>query len=1487
MFKTKIKFSKLAAVLIALTTVNSALAEGSYASDRAAMNNVRPNLNGSTTSSAGNTTAGAVQNNSYNSEPAAAAQNGQNYSATQNLPNGYNNQAALPQTQNQAVLPQPQNQAVLPQTQNQAVLPQTQNQAVLPQTQNQAVLPQTQNQSQHTLPQTGAQQHQTGGNAPLTAANMTATLFKQAQFWHDKQQLGLAKQNLNRVLLTEPNNADALYLMSLWSMENGDVVEAERWKTRFIQAAPRDPRIQSLNDISDLSSLSKEQLNHARELAASGNIPAALVAYEKIFKNGNPPRSLASEYYLTMSGDPNRYNEAVTKLVQYIRQTPNDDGAKISYGKLLTYRDGTRRQGIELLQYYAPNTPSADEALRQALLWMAPESSDEKYYRNYMQRHPNDTEIARKFNSSLVDSINSQAFNAISAQHDKEAEQAFMNVLQRDPTNLAALEGLGYLYMRQQNYKNASLYLSRAAEIDSPKKSKLHFDALMAGAHQAEKDGDYNLAQNLADQMINLDGSNATDLRLFKANLYRKMRQFKLAEEQLQTILSSDPTNAAALENLYYIYLDDGKKEEAQRLFNTMSPSLQATIKSRQGPAYVDPTISIRKNAQKSYDSGNYAAAIESLQQSLQKYPNSPWLRYDLAKALKKSGDDFGAQNQLGYLLRQGANNESLFAAASLQSEWGDYQGANSTLSRISSGYNTKGLRTLRNSIKTRSVMSEAEKYIKMGQKGAAINTLNTLKSSISSMSTVDLGHLAYLYLQAGDRNAAVSYADQAYSRGISNQASIGDFADVVSVYNATGNYQKAQTITANSSIVANSKQEDLNRINQGKVIQQADMLRRQGRSADAYDLLFMALQNSPQDPDLMMAMARLYQDNERFDDAENIYDRVILNHPDNQSAIEGGIYAAIGAKHGQKVVALASRLTDSNDPNTLIIKALAAKENNDYKSAINYLRQSKSILEGTSLGSVDPATSEPYTHTPNNPFRNTHALTAPNKVNPTLLPWEQMPDGSALAAPSYRFDTSYAERSKQLNEVNDLLSQLYDASAVYVKTELLANQKKGEKGLSTVNGFSAPITISMPISGDNRLTATVTPSVMDAGTPNADSSYKVGTNAFAVSSNAMNDAVHALMGEIKYRSTQADYDTYKQNLAKSLGISVDAVDLLNATDYGQIDLTKYNLTTDEGVNNFNSLLDRLGIADRATLSRIMSAYGSVTGSRYVVSNKQHRGDGVEFDLAFTGNSYGLDVGVTPVGKKGTTFVGGFNWHPNITSNLQFRFNAERRAIRDSVLSFYGLKDIYSGTTWGAVVKTGGNIGLAYDNGYMGAYGSVGYYRYTGEKVKSNYDIEANAGIYTRILNEKDQQITVGLNLQYMNFKDNHNRFSLGYGGYFSPQDYYAAAIPINYHRKMDKLDVNVGASIGYQRYNNEGGAYFPTNSLMQENLDILRDSGVISESRYSNSDKSGIGGSFKISADYHVNDAFRIGGYFNYDTFGEYKQYSEMLYFKYLLGVL
>jgi hypothetical protein len=61
-------------------------------------------------------------------------------------------------------------------------------------------------------------------------------------------------------------------------------------------------------------------------------------------------------------------------------------------------------------------------------------------------------------------------------------------------------------------------------------------------------------------------------------------------------------------------------------------------------------------------------------------------------------------------------------------------------------------------------------------------------------------------------------------------------------------------------------------------------------------------------------------------------------------------------------------------------------------------------------------------------------------------------------------------------------------------------------------------------------------------------------------------------------------------------------------------------------------------------------------------------------------------------------------WSPKLTNYLSLIFTGERRSLTDSLLSYVGLKDTYSGKTWGQVTKNGGTLQLSYDDGDAGFY---------------------------------------------------------------------------------------------------------------------------------------------------------------------------------------
>ncbi len=59
--------------------------------------------------------------------------------------------------------------------------------------------------------------HAAGNDAAMKA------LFDQAQYWHEKSHDDLAMESLKKVLMVDPNNTQALYLLALWNQQSGNM----------------------------------------------------------------------------------------------------------------------------------------------------------------------------------------------------------------------------------------------------------------------------------------------------------------------------------------------------------------------------------------------------------------------------------------------------------------------------------------------------------------------------------------------------------------------------------------------------------------------------------------------------------------------------------------------------------------------------------------------------------------------------------------------------------------------------------------------------------------------------------------------------------------------------------------------------------------------------------------------------------------------------------------------------------------------------------------------------------------------------------------------------------------------------------------------------------------------------------------------------------------------------------------------------------------
>src|SRR5690606_40123808 len=132
--------------------------------------------------------------------------------------------------------------------------------------------------------------------------------------------------------------------LAIRAREEGRLGDAERWSARLEALAPGDQRLEVLAKVSRDESISQIDLTRARSLAADGRYDDAIAVYRRLFRERMPSRALAPEFYQTLAGTANGWNEARTQLKLLVETYPEDQAIARAYAQVLTYRDSTRRE---------------------------------------------------------------------------------------------------------------------------------------------------------------------------------------------------------------------------------------------------------------------------------------------------------------------------------------------------------------------------------------------------------------------------------------------------------------------------------------------------------------------------------------------------------------------------------------------------------------------------------------------------------------------------------------------------------------------------------------------------------------------------------------------------------------------------------------------------------------------------------------------------------------------------------------------------------------------------------------------------------------------------------------------------------------------------------------------------------------------------------------------------------------------------------------
>jgi hypothetical protein len=189
-----------------------------------------------------------------------------------------------------------------------------------------------------------------------------------------------------------------------------------------------------------------------------------------------------------------------------------------------------------------------------------------------------------------------------------------------------------------------------------------------------------------------------------------------------------------------------------------------------------------------------------------------------------------------------------------------------------------------------------------------------------------------------------------------------------------------------------------------------------------------------------------------------------------------------------------------------------------------------------------------------------------------------------------------------------------------------------------------------------------------------------------------------------------------------------------------------------------------------------------------------------------------------------------------------------------------------------------GSTPLEFGVGDATFYAGGGYAAVDGTRVASNDEVEAGAGGSYPVWRQGRDELRLGLDLVYFSYDKNLRYFTLGQGGYFSPQSYVASLVPLTYTHADDELKWSLGASLGYQTYHENASPMFPNDPALESALASVP--GAPTE--FPGKNASGAVGGANGSIEYRLSPSLSIGARAGYQHAGDWSEFSGLLFARY-----
>lgn len=1308
--------------------------------------------------------------------------------------------------------------------------------------------------------------------AAAQATRGVTALLDQANYWKLQGRPDQVVRVLERVLQADPNNADALAGIAEAQAQQGNAQAAQDALARLRQIAPIDPRTSQADTAVRTQTVDAGVLAQARQLSQAGRQAEAVERYRSLFRGGQVPDSMALEYYQTLAGTEGGWREARDGLAGLARRTPSNNALQLAYAQVLTYREETRAQGLDILRRLSgqpESQQSATAAWRQALTWLGPGPEAVQPLEGYLRQFPDDAEIQRRLDEARnppqapVDPTTDSRLNAwenFRAGRMRQAEENFQAILAIDPSDADGLGGLGLVRMRQGRSAEARRLLQQAIEADPSRRSNWQraLDGLnsagrggggggggpattpeLTQARTLVDGGNFSQAEPILRRIVARNGGDRPDAEALLGDIALRQGNAEAAEQMYRAALSRRGNFGAALSGLAGALQAQGRFADAEDIYRRLGQVPQPQVRAD----------ALRAEASRTTDP---AAAAALLRAAMQAEPNNPWIRLDLARLLAANGQGAQARQLMDQSVADRAPPEALFAAALFASQQSRPADAVRLLERLPANARNADMNRLLASSRVQAEIQGAVALAQQGRRQEARQRLLTIASRPDPSG--EAAPAAVRALNQINEPVAAQQAARAAAIAARGQPASSQLAAAGALMEAGLDQDAAvlaqsvdpRRLTAEQRRVAQGLQS-------GLAIRASDQLNARGDQATAWEVLAPTLRQDPQNVAANLALARLHQSAREPQQAQRIAEAVLSRNPRDTDARQAAMDAAVAARDWGRAEALVAegRALMPGDARIPMLEARLARAWGDQARARTALEEA-ARLRAQQIGmdaraqQAPAAGPWPQATVPqqpagsfDNPFRRVPLSGAGG--------FEEVAQASPLSVPPSFARTQAAQQ--QLAQAQFAQQQPF-AQPQYAQSPFLQQPQvmQGQQFAQAMIG-STPAPPDPLLSEINRQLQ----EVREEAAPRVTPTFGLRTR----SGDAGLDRLQEL-------SAGAEGSVAMPGIGGRLTARVAAVN----ADIGQLGSSLAN------ARRFGSNPANLpGVNGTASQAQIEQATRTETSA-----------SGVALGAAYSRPNFTLDVGSTPLGFNRTNIVGGIEIAPEIADGVRVRFTAERRALMDSLLAWGGLRDPGSGRDWGAVTRSGARVQLEFTAGEATSfYVAGGWYQFDGDGVAENSRIELGAGFQTAVWRGTTDEVTAGLDLVYFSYDQNLRYQTLGHGGYFSPQSFIAANVPVDYRGRSGNFTYRIGGSLGLVTFTEDRAPVFPNDPSLQAGL-VQRvangEQGVAAF--YAGQSKTGVTGGLRGDIEYMVTPQLRIGAAARFDKAADWSEARGIVYARY-----